>query len=96
MSYFFCTYKDFYLKKLIVLLLMDLAYFFFYIEYLQWAHWRCCPVAAVVSSKWMLHTGGGWGETPLMTVKRFGCTKIHNKALYKYLHSFIHSFIQCL
>ncbi len=30
MSYFFFfTYKDFYLKKLIVLLLMDLAYFFF-------------------------------------------------------------------
>ncbi len=30
-----------------------------------WAHWHRCPVAAVVSSKWMLHTGGGWGETPL-------------------------------
>ncbi len=29
-----------------------------------WAHWRRCPVAAVASSKWMLHTGGGWGETP--------------------------------
>ncbi len=29
-----------------------------------WAHWRCCPVDAVASSKWMLHTGGGWGETP--------------------------------
>ncbi len=29
-----------------------------------WAHWRHCPVAAVASSKWMLHTGGGWGETP--------------------------------
>ncbi len=27
-----------------------------------WAHWCRCPVAAVASSKWMLHTGGGWGE----------------------------------
>ncbi len=43
-------------------------------------------------SKWMLHTGGGWGETPHMIVKRFGCMAIHNKALYKCLiHSFIHS-----
>ncbi len=59
-----------------------------------WAHWRRCPVAAVASSKWMLHTGGGWGETPPpphMIVKRFGCTTIHNKALYKCI---IHSFIQ--
>ncbi len=40
----------------------------------------------------MLHTGGGWGETPHMIVKRFGCTAIQNKALYKSLiHSFIHS-----
>ncbi len=31
----------------------------------------------------MLHTGGGWGETPYMIVKCFGCTAIHNKALYK-------------
>ncbi len=29
-----------------------------------WVHWRRCIVAAVTSSKWMLHTGGGWGETP--------------------------------
>ncbi len=29
-----------------------------------WAHWRRCPVSAVTSSNWMLHTGGGWGETP--------------------------------
>ncbi len=29
-----------------------------------WAHWCHCPVAAVTSSMWMLHTGGGWGETP--------------------------------
>ncbi len=29
---------------------------------------------------------------PLMIVKRFGCTTIHNKALYKcFIHSFIHS-----
>ncbi len=52
-----------------------------------WAHWRRCPVAAVASSKWKLHTGGGWGETPPppphMIVKRFGCTAIHIKALYK-------------
>ncbi len=54
-----------------------------------WAHWHCCPVAAVASSKWMLHTGGGWGETPHMITKRFGCTTIHNKALYKCI---IHSF----
>ncbi len=42
----------------------------------------------------MLHTGGGWGEThpPHMFVKRFGCTTIQNKALYKcIIHSFIHS-----
>ncbi len=45
------------------------------------------------NSKWMLHTGGGWGETPPppMIVKCFGCTAIHNKALYKCIHSFIHS-----
>ncbi len=52
------------------------------------------PVAAVTSSKWMLHTGGGWGETfppPHMIVKCFGCTATHNKALYKCI---IHSFIQ--
>ncbi len=55
-----------------------------------WAHWRRCPVAAITSSKWMLHTGGGWGETPPhMIVKCFGCTTIHNKALYKCI---IHSF----
>ncbi len=30
-----------------------------------------------------------------MIVKRFGCTAIHNKALYKcIIHSFIHSFIR--
>ncbi len=40
-------------------------------------------------SNWMLHTGGGWGETPHMIVKRFGCMTIHNKALYKCL---IHAF----
>ncbi len=42
----------------------------------------------------VLHTDGGWGETPHIIVKRFGCTTIHNKALYKcIIHSFIHSFI---
>ncbi len=67
------------------------------------AHWRRSPVAAVASSKRMLHTSGGWGEPPPphthththththMIVKRFGCTAIHNKALYKCI---IHSFIQ--
>ncbi len=39
------------------------------------------------TSKWMLHTGSGWGETPPphMIVKRFGfgCTTIHNKVQYK-------------
>ncbi len=29
-----------------------------------WAHCCRCPVAAFASSKWMLHTGAGWGETP--------------------------------
>ncbi len=36
--------------------------------------------------------GGGWGETPYMILKCFGCTTIHNKAQYKcilYIHSFI-------
>ncbi len=63
-----------------------------------WAHWCRCPEAAVASSKWMLHTGGGWGETPPphMIVKRFGCTTIH-KALYKcIIHSLITSeFSKC-
>ncbi len=58
-----------------------------------WAHWRRCPVAAVASSKWMLHIGGGSGETPPpMIVKHFGCTTIHSKALYKCI---IHSIIYC-
>ncbi len=59
-----------------------------------WGHWRRCPVAAVASSKWMLHTCGDWGETPHMILKSFGCTAIHNKALHKYI---IHSLIcsQC-
>ncbi len=56
-----------------------------------WVHWRRCPAAAVTSSKWMLHTGGGSGESPPhMNVKCFGCTAIHNKALYKMHHSFFH------
>ncbi len=32
----------------------------------------------------MLHTGGGWGETPHMIVKRFEVPAIHNKALYNW------------
>ncbi len=38
------------------------------------------------------NTGGGWGETLHVIVKRFGCTAIHIKALYKcpFIHSFIH------
>ncbi len=33
-------------------------------------------------------------DPPLMIVKRFGCTTIHNKALYKcFIHSFIHSLL---
>ncbi len=36
-------------------------------------------------------SGGGWGETPHMIVKCFGCTTVHNKALHA---SFIHSIIQ--
>ncbi len=56
-----------------------------------WAHWHRCPVEAVASSKWMLHTGGGWGETPPhMIVKRFGCTTINKN---RYINaSFIHSY----
>ncbi len=59
-----------------------------------WVFWRRYPVAAIASSKWMLHTGGGWGETPPppphMIVKRTGCTEIHNKSQYKCI---IHSFM---
>ncbi len=39
----------------------------------------------------IMKIGGGWGETPYMILKCFGCTTIHNKALYKcilYIHSF--------
>ncbi len=34
--------------------------------------------------------GGGWGETPYMIVKRFGCIAIHNKSAISIIHSFIH------
>ncbi len=61
-----------------------------------WVHWRRCIVAAVTSSKWMLHTGGGWGETPPMIVKHFGCTTIHNKALYKCIIHSLQSFSNIL
>ncbi len=41
------------------------------------------------------NAGGSWGETPHMIVKRFGCTTIHNKVLYKcIIHSFIHLFVR--
>ncbi len=57
-----------------------------------WAHWRRCPVAAVASSKWMLHTGGGWGETPPHDCKALWVYNNTQKALYKcIIHSFIHS-----
>ncbi len=55
-----------------------------------WAHWRLCPVAAVASSKWMLHTGGGWGETPPHDCKALWVYNNTQKALYKCI--IIHSF----
>ncbi len=46
-----------------------------------WAHWRRCTLLVVEER-----------PPPHMIVKRFGCTTIHNKALYKcIIHSFIHS-----
>ncbi len=59
-----------------------------------WAHWRRCAAAAVASSKWMLHTSGGWGETPPphMIVKRLGVKQYTIKKRYIDA-SFIHSFI---
>ncbi len=51
-----------------------------------WAHWRHCPVAVVASSR-------RDPPPPHMIVKCFGCTTIHNKALYNcIIHSFIHPF----
>ncbi len=55
-----------------------------------WAHWRLCPVAAVASSKWMLHTGGGWGETPPHDCKAPWVYNNTQKVLYKCI--IIHSF----
>ncbi len=54
-----------------------------------WAHWHRCPVAAVASSKWMLHTGGGWGETPPTHdwLKRFGCTTTKHYINASFIHS---------
>ncbi len=41
----------------------------------------CVIYIYIKSSKWMLHTGGGWGETPPhMIVKCFGCMAIQNKS----------------
>ncbi len=58
-----------------------------------WAQWRRCPVAAVASSKWMLHTGGGWGETPPPhDCKVLWVYNNTQKALYTVNASFIHSF----
>ncbi len=48
-------------------------------------HVNECKQSRSTSSKWMLHTGGGWGGI----VKRYGCTAIHNKVLFN--ASFIHS-----
>ncbi len=53
------------------------------------AHWHRFPVAAIASSKWMLHTVVFEERPPHMIVKCFGCTTIHNKALYKCI---IHSY----
>ncbi len=56
-----------------------------------WAHWRRCPVAAVASSKCCTLVVVE-KRPPHMIVKRFGCTTIHKKALYKcIIHSFINS-----
>ncbi len=56
-----------------------------------WAHWRRCPVAAVASSKWMLHISGGWGETPPHDCKALWVySNTQQKVLYKCI---IHSFI---
>ncbi len=48
-------------------------------------------MTAVASSKWMLHWWWLRRDTPPphMIVKHYGCTAIHNKALYKCI---IHSF----
>ncbi len=55
-----------------------------------WAHWRRCAVAAVASSKWMLHTGGGWRETPSYDCKALWVYS--NTQLKRYINdSFIHS-----
>ncbi len=78
------------MKKHVISLLF-VYQFFVHNNYNTLLSWVARVVKYWIKSKWMLHTGGGWGETPHMIVKRFGCTTIHNKALYK---CFIHSFIQ--
>ncbi len=45
----------------------------------------------LLCSKWMLHTGGGWGETPPHDCKALWVYNNTQKALYKCI---IHSFIQ--
>ncbi len=47
----------------------------------------------IFSADMALHTHWWWlrRDPPHMIVKRFGCTTIHKKALYKcIIHSFIH------
>ncbi len=48
-------------------------------------------LAAAASSKWMLHIGGGWGETTPLDCKALWVYSNMHKALYKCI---IHSFKQ--
>lgn len=34
-------------------------------------------MAAVASSRWMSHTGDGWGDPPQYNVKHFECLEKH-------------------
>ncbi len=60
-----------------------------------WAHWRRYSVAAVPSSKWMLHTGGGWGDPPTHThTWLWSALGVQQYTIKRYINaSFIHSFI---
>ncbi len=49
------------------------------------------PLRQSLWTKWMLHTGGGWGETPPHDCKAHWVYNNIQKALYKcIIHSFIH------